>query len=74
MDPEELETRFSSHPATPEQVEKYEALRVKAKEMARLMVELCPVSRESSLAFTHLEESLFWANAAIARRTENKDG
>jgi hypothetical protein len=26
-----------------------------------------PASREQSLALTHLEDAVFWANAAIAR-------
>lgn len=28
---------------------------------------LCPESREKSLAVTNLEESVMWANASIAR-------
>ena len=49
------------------QAEKYDQLRSKAKELAYLIDELCPNSREKSLATTKLEESVMWANASIAR-------
>lgn len=65
---EELNTRFTYHAPKPGQSELYQALRDKAKELAQLMVTSCPDSRELSLAITSLEESTFWANAAIARR------
>lgn len=38
-----------------------------AKELALLVDELCPEGREKSLAITKIEESVMWANAAIAR-------
>jgi hypothetical protein len=31
------------------------------------LVEICPVSRELSLALTAMEEAMIWANAAVAR-------
>lgn len=65
---EEIETRFSYHAPKPGQPEKYEALRSKAKELAYLIDELCPPSREQSLALTHLEQAIMCANAGIARR------
>lgn len=46
---------------------KYETIRAKAKELAILIDELCPDSREKSVAFTQLETAVMWANAAIAR-------
>ena len=46
---------------------KYTAIREKAKELAYLIDELCPESRERSLAITKLEEVSMWANASIAR-------
>lgn len=49
------------------QPEKYESIRAKAKELAELISELCPESREQSVAHTHLETCVMWANAAIAR-------
>ena len=63
----DLDNRFTYHAPKPGQSEKYEALRAKAKELAYLIVELTPRSREQSLAITNLESCIFNANAAIAR-------
>lgn len=66
---EEIERRFTYHAPTPGQPEKYQVLRDKAKELAYLIVESCPDSREQSLALTHLDMVVMQANAAIARRS-----
>lgn len=63
----ELEKRFTYHSPKGDQPERYGKLRAKAKEFAELIADLCPMSREQSLALTHLEDSAFWANASIAR-------
>ncbi|MEV2908587.1 hypothetical protein ABNF65_07975 [Paenibacillus larvae] len=63
----QIENNFKYHAPKPEQVEKYTALREKAKELAYLIDDLCPNSREKSLALTNLEQSIMWANASIAR-------
>lgn len=63
----DLNNRFTYHAPKPGQPEKYTALRSKAKELAELILELTPKSREQSVAMTELETSVFWANAAIAR-------
>ena len=62
-----LENNFTYHAPKPGMNEKYQALRDKAKELAYLIEELTPVSREQSIAMTQLETAIFWANAAIAR-------
>lgn len=62
-----IENSFTYHPPKEGQSEKYEALRTKAKELAYLIEELCPNSREKSLALTQLEGCSMWANASIAR-------
>lgn len=64
----ELETRFTYHAPHGDQTTRYEQLRATAKALAADLVALTPESREQSLALTALEESVFWANAAIARR------
>lgn len=46
---------------------KYEKLRNFAKELAHLIDELCPDTRERSVALTKLNEVVMWANASIAR-------
>lgn len=72
MKNEQIENIFMYHTPKEGQPEKYDLLRSKAKELAYLIDELCPVSREKSLANTKLEESLMWANASIARTPEMK--
>lgn len=68
MDGAELETRFTYHPPTGTQPERYEAIRREARDFAAFIVARTPDSREQSLALTALEEAVMWANAAIARR------
>ena len=63
----DLENRFTYHPPKPGQPEKYVKLRDAGKELAYLIKDLTPGSREQSLALTKLEEAIFWANAGIAR-------
>lgn len=63
----DLENRFTYHAPKEGQPEKYSKLRDKTKELAYLIDELTSKSREKSLALTSLEETVFWANAAIAR-------
>ncbi len=62
-----IENNFTYHAPQPGQPEKYEAIQEKAKELAYLVDELVPDSREKSLAMTKLEECSMWANAGIAR-------
>jgi len=64
---EALKNRFTYHPPTNEQTGKYEELRRNAFNLAILINALVPESREKSLAITNLEQSIFWANAGIAR-------
>ena len=62
-----IENNFKYHAPVNGQTVKYDALRREGKELAYRIKELTPKSREQSLAFTNLEQALFWANAAIAR-------
>lgn len=68
MNQDEINRRFTYHPPASDQVGRYERLRAGAKVLAMDIVDLTPESREQSLAITALEEAVFWANAAIARR------
>lgn len=65
----EIDIRFKYHKPTEGQPEKYQRIRSLAKEFAELVQDECPESREKSLAMTKLEESVMWANAAVARRS-----
>lgn len=62
-----IERDFTYHAPKAGQPERYTMLREKAKELALLIVDATPQSREQSLALTHLEQAAFYANAAIAR-------
>ena len=65
---EDLLNRFSFHPATtPELGNLHGNVRAACHKLAEILTELTPTSREQSLALTHVEEAMFWANAAIAR-------
>jgi len=67
MKQDDLENRFTYHAPVGRDVPRYENIRAAGKEFARLIVSDCPEGREQSLAVTHIEEAVFWANAAIAR-------
>lgn len=69
MEANELEIRFRYHAPKSDQIAKYDEIRNQARELAYTINLLCPESREQSLAFTHLEECVMQANAAIARRS-----
>ena len=63
----QLNKAFTYQPPKPDQVPRYEAIRELARGFAQQLVEMTPESREQSLALTHLEEVVMFANAAIAR-------
>lgn len=69
MTPDEINRRFDYHKPTPAKQDVHEMTRAAYKRLAVGLSNL-PDCRERSLAYTALEESLMWANAAIAR--ENK--
>lgn len=69
MDADEIAVRFTYHAPSGDQPSRYERIRAEARTLAETFNGLCPESRELSLAFTHLEDAVMWANAAIARRT-----
>ncbi len=67
MTANEIENNFTYHAPKEGQPKLYEDIRYKAKDLAHFLNSNCPGSRELSLAFTKLEEAVFWANASIAR-------
>lgn len=62
-----LANTFTYHAPHDDQPDRYVAMREKAKELATVMMECCPRSRELSHALTLLEDAVMNANAAIAR-------
>lgn len=63
----DLTNRFIHHAPKGDQAERYAQLRSECLVIAIGFCEACPPSRELSLALTHLEEAMMFANAAIAR-------
>lgn len=62
--------RFSFHPADTEyRQQAHEAVRAQCLRLAVALNDLLPDGREKSLAITNLEQTMFWANAAVARDT-----
>ena len=67
MEALDLANRFTYHAPKNGQVDRYQQIRDAAHDFAKLLNDQCPESREKSLAVTHLEDAVMWANAAIAR-------
>jgi len=65
----DIDHRFNYHPAT------NEAIRAHCKAMAHVINSTVADSREKALAITKLEETMMWANAAVARHglTDNDE-
>ncbi len=57
---------FTYHAPKDDQADRYQDLRNTGWKFATIIDELCPQSREKSLALTKLREAVMWANAAIA--------
>ena len=64
----DLDNRFAYHRADDTTAVKHESVRFVCLEAAKAIVSMCPPGREQALAVTRLEEAMFWANAAIARK------
>ena len=64
---DDLNNRFTYHAPKEGQAERYEDLRKTGGQLALKILTETPGCREQSLALTHCEEAIFWANAAIAR-------
>ena len=62
----DIENTFTYHKPFGTQQDRYVEIRAKAKELAEIIVKDTPVSREQSVALTHLQTAIMFANAAIA--------
>lgn len=68
MNPEDIKNRFAFHAATTEEKRnEHTSVRENCKVLADFLNDKLPEGREKALAITHLEEVMFWGNAAIAR-------
>ncbi|WP_326491674.1 Acb2/Tad1 domain-containing protein [Rhodococcus sp. DMF-1] len=54
----------------PDRAAEHEKVREGCKALAHFLDELLPGGREKSLALTNLEQTMMWANAAVARQTQ----
>lgn len=68
----DINNRFVHHAPIGDQRTRYAMIRGELCAVAKDIVRLTPKSREQSLALTHLEEAMFWANASIARNTKQE--
>lgn len=66
MTNEQIDNTFTYHKPFGDQPQRYEGLRSSAKDLARIIQQYCPESREKSLALTALQQAIMWANASIA--------
>ncbi|MFJ6010201.1 hypothetical protein ACIQHZ_31450 [Streptomyces halstedii] len=71
MSPEDIENRFTYHAPSPMQEEAHQCVRDMGKAVAVFLNIALPDSREKSFAVTKLEETVMWANAAIARGVDD---
>lgn len=62
-----LESDYASHTPKSDQPERYASLCDTAHQFARYICMATPPGRDQRLALTHLENAVFYANAAIAR-------
>lgn len=75
MDVRDLENRFAFHPATDnEKINSHTSVRIHCLELAMFINKKVPEGREKSLAITHLEDVMMWANADIARNNDALQG
>lgn len=64
----DVDVRLSYYPPTgPVTRDAHELVRDLSKAYGKVLMDLLPAGREKSLVLTGIEETMFWANAAIAR-------
>ena len=68
----DLAHRFAYHRPGPDKVAAHEAVRARCLELAEFLNANVPDGREKALAITHLEDTMMWSNASIARHRESE--
>ncbi len=69
IDNADLLNRFTFHPATTEERQaEHQDVRMACLDLGDTLNAILPDGREKSVAFTKLEEVMFWSNAALARQ------
>jgi hypothetical protein len=64
----DIRNRFSYHKPDQEGVERMRTIRAKVRELATMVDELCPESREKATALTQLSFVMTSANSAIVQQ------
>ena len=64
----DIDDVFTYHPAEPDQIPVYEAIRGQAKELAKVILAQVPQCADRSAAIRLLREAVMTANAAVALR------
>jgi hypothetical protein len=64
----EIVSRFTNHIPDQETIQKMSDMRRKVRELAFLIEELCPESREKATALTQLSFVMMSANSAIVQK------
>lgn len=67
---EELINRFGYHRANKDSAPKHAEVRNICLSVARKLNEILPEGRDKALAFTALQETMHWANSAIAMQND----
>lgn len=71
MTKEQLNETFGAYrKPTETTIPKFKAIETKTMELAELINNECPESREKSTALTSLQATRMWANAAVAIHTK----
>lgn len=65
---QEILSRFSYHVADEAAAQQMEAIRVKVRDLAFLIQDLCPHSKEKATALTQLSFVMMAANSAIVQK------
>jgi len=63
---EVVETLFTYHPPTPDQIEDYQAIREEAKKLAVVILATVPAGPDRTAAIRKVREAVMTANAGIA--------
>lgn len=65
-----LRHRFAYHKPDAARGEEHSKIRNEIGDLAEWLDARLPPGREKALVITHLEEAMFWANAAVARQQQ----
>lgn len=66
MDKNQIANIFTYHAPVGTQTERYEKIRSAARDLANVINDAVPDSREKAVALTNLQQTTMWANAGIA--------